>query len=317
MDEDEQLFFEGGIELDEDNLTIDGQNHVIDANNLSRIFYITGKNITLKNIIFKNGMFYKTAVSSEFDGGGAICVTHDASVRIENCEFTDNQSMSSAGAIKDYGGILGITGSTFKNNTAERYGGVLLNQNRDLSISNCTFEKNFSKLSGGVFYSNVYVLAKLANDDYTETKRGDYENYYNLYLEDCSFRDNSSRHNGGAIYGVFINLDCTKCCFENNNIGEYDKMQDSIDYSGGAIAVSTGEHKFTKCTFTANNSKNMGGAIYFNDGVGYLDDCLFYQNYSRMGGQSMVDMENWKTAASKKTVLNTSSTATYSRQKGY
>lgn len=68
MDEDEQLFFEGGIELDEDNLTIDGQNHVIDANNLSRIFYITGKNITLKNIIFKNGMFYKTAVSSEFDG---------------------------------------------------------------------------------------------------------------------------------------------------------------------------------------------------------------------------------------------------------
>ena len=40
-----------GIKIDVDDLIIDGKNHMIDANGLSRIFFCTGKNIIIKNII--------------------------------------------------------------------------------------------------------------------------------------------------------------------------------------------------------------------------------------------------------------------------
>ena len=39
-----------GINIDIDNIVIDGNGHFIDAENKIRIFKISGKNITLKNI---------------------------------------------------------------------------------------------------------------------------------------------------------------------------------------------------------------------------------------------------------------------------
>ena len=52
MNEIEQKFYEGGIELDKDDLIIDGlkkdnSKSVIDGNNLSRIFLVIGKNIKI------------------------------------------------------------------------------------------------------------------------------------------------------------------------------------------------------------------------------------------------------------------------------
>ncbi len=42
-----------GITIDKE-ITIDGNNHIIDGNNLARAFYITGSNVVIKNIQFKN-----------------------------------------------------------------------------------------------------------------------------------------------------------------------------------------------------------------------------------------------------------------------
>ena len=71
-----------GIMLDIDDVTIDGNGYSVDANGKARIFYCTGKNIAIKNIILKNGCAEKY--------GGAI--------------FNN--------------GGLSITQSTLKNNTA-------------------------------------------------------------------------------------------------------------------------------------------------------------------------------------------------------
>ena len=58
----EMEFYEGGIELDIDNLIINGNGKIIDGSNASRIFIVIGKNITLKNIIFKNGQTHKNLI---------------------------------------------------------------------------------------------------------------------------------------------------------------------------------------------------------------------------------------------------------------
>jgi len=284
IDENEQDFFEGGIELNQDDLILDGQNHIIDANNLTRIFYITGKNITLKNIIFKNGMYFKGPLSSEYDGGGAICVLHDASVSIENCKFIDNLSMKSAGAIKDYGGILKLTNTLFKNNIAEEHGGAFLNENRNLNINKCDFDGNFAKKSGGSIFSNVYILKERYEEFDDIFKRYEFETFYNLHLEDCNFINNSTLHEGGAIYTGYLNMKCINCNFENNFIGNFEKMISSNDYSGGAIFWGVGIQKLEKCVFIKNYSKNHGGAIYINDGEVSMKDCNFKNNFSRQGG---------------------------------
>ena len=106
------------------NLIIDGQGNTIDANKLGRIFYISGNNVTLKNINFKNALFSGAA------GGGAIYFT-GTYLTIENCTFESNRNThSSKGGGAIYGAyrplaLINITNSTFTNNSVENGGGAL------------------------------------------------------------------------------------------------------------------------------------------------------------------------------------------------
>ena len=54
------------IEIGKNNIVIDGNGHVIDGNGKKRLFKIKGKNIILKNLIFKNAK----APTSRFKRGG-------------------------------------------------------------------------------------------------------------------------------------------------------------------------------------------------------------------------------------------------------
>ena len=75
--------FPDGIKIDR-NVTIDGQGHVIDANKKTRIFMISSKNITLKNIKFiNNGLCYD-------DFGGMIIFSENSTSYIFNCNFTNH-----------------------------------------------------------------------------------------------------------------------------------------------------------------------------------------------------------------------------------
>ena len=61
---EEESKCENGIIINVDGLVIDGKGHTIDVRGKTRIFYCTGKNITIKNITLKNGFTEKN--------GGAI-----------------------------------------------------------------------------------------------------------------------------------------------------------------------------------------------------------------------------------------------------
>lgn len=79
FDESTDAEFIGGISIDRKKLTIDGNNHIIDAKNLAKpVFNITADNVTLKNIRFKN-----VAGNNE---SGAIYIA-GANVEIINCSY--------------------------------------------------------------------------------------------------------------------------------------------------------------------------------------------------------------------------------------
>ena len=80
-------------------LTIDGNGYTLDADGKSRIFYITGENVTLKNISMKGG--YANSQSGIVDknrrpGGGFIYVNNVGTI-VDSCIF--NQTTGSGGAI--------------------------------------------------------------------------------------------------------------------------------------------------------------------------------------------------------------------------
>lgn len=51
----EEKKFSSGIPIDVDDIIIDGNGHILDAQQKTRFFEITGKNITIKNVILQNG----------------------------------------------------------------------------------------------------------------------------------------------------------------------------------------------------------------------------------------------------------------------
>lgn len=93
---DEKSQYLNGIKLDVDDLAIDGNGHAIDALGLTRIFYCTGKKVTIKNIILKNG-FTK-------DDGGAI--HNRGELTITEYTLQENTTTRDGGAIHNEGGEL-------------------------------------------------------------------------------------------------------------------------------------------------------------------------------------------------------------------
>jgi len=99
-----------GILISKDNFVLNGNGHTIDAKNQSRIFNITGTNITLNNLILTGGNAEK---------GGAIYTT--GSLILNNVTFIDNYTTKEGGAIELLSdNVLNINNSKFIDN----YGGA-------------------------------------------------------------------------------------------------------------------------------------------------------------------------------------------------
>ena len=95
----EEFNYSNGINLDVDDLLIDGNGFSVDACGKARLFYCTGENITIKNLTLKNG-FSK-------ENGGAIHIDEGELTLIES-KLCNNRSSEDGGAIFNEEGVLSI-----------------------------------------------------------------------------------------------------------------------------------------------------------------------------------------------------------------
>ena len=120
-----------GVELDVNDIVIDGAGHVIDACGKTRIFDCTGKNVTLKNFIFINGISWE---------GGAI--SNRGNLTISDSIFVNNSSSCDGGAISDgyfnWAEKLVVLDSIFINNVA-KYDGRAIQTDVDLRVERSVF----------------------------------------------------------------------------------------------------------------------------------------------------------------------------------
>lgn len=269
----ERDFYEGGIELDIDGLVIDGQNHKIDADNMSRFFIVTGKNITLKNIHFVNGHSFLNYLKSSNSNGGAIRIFPGSNLQIENCVFDDNKSDQFTGVI-DSRGNLDIYKSCFSNNYAKSGVGVIKSDG-DLNVHDTTFAENESDEDAGVICNSgqLTIHKCIFNDNVAKVigKGGAILNYGDLTVYESEFNKNTS-HNGGAIYNSKI-LTVKKSTF-NENIAE---MDGGALYNGATLIIE-------QSTLTKNDGKLQGGALYNVGKMQVLNNVFMYNKAKLHGG---------------------------------
>ncbi len=143
----EESLFAGGIDIETDGLVIDGDGYIIDARGKTRIFRVENKNVTFKNITFKDGRAKPKDNSFEsifgaLEGGGVYAAASD--VTFIGCTFEDN-SARQGGAI-----FLGCSRGyaedcRFIENFGHEFAGAIFNDElSSMTIVNSEFKGNIS-----------------------------------------------------------------------------------------------------------------------------------------------------------------------------
>ena len=251
-------YYEGGIELDIDNLIIDGNGHTIDACDKTRIFYCTGKNITLKNITFKNGYTHKDYNNPFNNNGGAIKINRNANLTMENCKFINNSSEDNGGAIGNRGKLI-IIESIFNNNAAigmhDSSGGAIENMG-ELIITESTLAGNTAKIGGAIFNvdnGELTIIESVLNENIAKYNWGGAIcNRGKLNITKSILTKNTAEFLGGAI----LNWEGGTLTITESVLAE-----NTADLGGAIVNREYSKLTITESTLSGNTAKDAGGAI--------------------------------------------------------
>ena len=254
LEDAERPYYLHGIKIDVDNLLIDGAEHSIDARQFSRIFSITGKNVTIANLHFTNGYSFSRSKDEETDGvyrnpilptgyGGAIY--NRGEVTLVNCHFKRNYSISYGGAIVNTSEYpLKLVHCFFEDNSGYN-GGAIFNRG-ELEISRCEFHRN----GGPVFVPSYRKL--LALDDKFTKYGGAILNEKRLEISNSRFYENYAR-DGGAINNFHGEIRAGNVVFYRN-----------ASKLSGAINNWEGRIELKNANFRENVSKIRFNPNYLN-----------------------------------------------------
>ena len=148
FDSDYDDAFIGGIVISR-SVVIQGKGHVIDANELARIFKITNDaQVVIRNVTLVNG---------KRDEGGAI-YNDGSNLTIIDSTLADSFAYDGGGAVYVNDGILTVITSALTGNGVNDYGGAIYINGGSLEIFNSTLSSNYAEEGGGAIYSNGYSL---------------------------------------------------------------------------------------------------------------------------------------------------------------
>ena len=206
-------------------ITIDGQGHTLDGNQLSRILYVSSNEVHLKNINFVNGFT---------NGGGSCIYFYGSNGTIDSCNFTNSSSRDKIGAVEIAHDENKVMNCIFTNNTAKHMAGIGWN-NDNCGLINCIFINNYASTYGG------------AMGCFGE----------NGYVENCQFIHNKNSWGASvywgqnAYYGIVIN-----CSFiYNSGHSSYDNQYAVAWYSDYGNLINCSFKEELAINWAGNNGK--------------------------------------------------------------
>jgi predicted outer membrane repeat protein len=251
------------INVNKNNVVIKGQSAnskaVLDAaGSNSRIMRISGSNVRLENLVFKNvnanifggGISSNggnlTIINCDFINNGAmvgaiVLDNSSTNVLIQNCTFINNVAAYSntsggggGGAIDSHSSNGQIINCRFTGNSAIGGGGaVVFMFGTNNTVSGCTFTNNTASNGGAIATATAGTTLKIINTNFNNNK--------------------ANKNNGGAIYSI------NTITIDNSNFTSNSAI------NGGAI-YSNGVSKVSKSKFTSNFA-DYGSAIYSNNNL--------------------------------------------------
>lgn len=265
------LTLENGIYAGEGNYNItinfditisgsDANNTVINAQNLSRIFYVnTNSTLDLYNITLTNGNAL-TSLNNTY--GGAIYVA--GYLNTQNVIFANNIATRGGATYRvflDNTAVSTIVNDTFINNIATDSsaggGGAIMFSGGTLNIYNSQFVNNTAANNGGAI---------------------DKTNGSQLLVVNTNFYYNVAHNNGGAIYNTNSNMTIINSTFNNN------KANITSTSNGGAVYSNTATSTIIlNSNFTNNTANSQGGAVYVRHSLN-ITGSNFISNIANQGG---------------------------------
>ena len=252
-----------GINISRDNFVLNGEGHTLDGNLQSRIFVITGNNITISNINFING-------NRSDKSGGAIYVS--GSLTLNNVTFHNNYAQS-GGAIFLNGNIT-INDALFSDNQAEEGGAVCIRG--DTIINNAIFNSNIG-ITGGALY--VVSETTISNSTFNKNRAksgGAVSIHMDTNISNSNFSANQAEEYGGAILIKSETI-------INNSVFDKNKAP-----RGGAIQTED-ITKISNTTFSNNRGEFAAGAIFIKDSDLKTNNSIFINNTAREFGGAIVN----------------------------
>ncbi len=295
---------------------LNGNGHIIDAKNKSRIFYIENSmgnafnNLILKNandcaIILKGNLNTTNVefINCSSDFGGAVYADDSAYIS-KNDRFVDCYVSEMGSAIYGSKSYIGIVNATFESARNLVWGFIYVAQDSALEIFNSTFANTSSKYATAIYCSGAKGIidkSKFINLYANRTAGAIAFTNSNIFgITDCEFINVSSAKNGGAIFtdckkgSVHISINNT--LFENCSSG-----------FGGAYLQLGGGVLINASNFTNNFAEFNGGAVYFSDADSIIENSIFkgnkvnttYEDYPTYGGAIFADVGTTSVSNSK------------------
>ena len=280
------------------NYTINGNNHVIDADGKTIIFKVSQSTLTLKNLILKNtndsaiqvekGILITENVTflntNAEDYGGAIYCSETSTINSTNDKFIDNTAPEAGSAIfgKDFSSIY-LNNATFKSKKEIKWS-MIYASGCFITVKDSVFANATSKYATAIYNTGWTTIKKskfinlVANitAGAVAIKGGNPLKYATLVIDDCEFVNVTAARNGGAVF-VDINGDGYNCDGGVVRIINSIFDKNTAEF-GGAILQLGGTLDVSDSLFANNIAKENGGAIYSSDANVILNNNIFANN---------------------------------------
>ena len=310
-----------GILISKDNFVLNGNGHIIDGNNQSRIFNITANNVTLSNLILtggnaeKGGAIY-AAGSLTLNNvtfidnyakteGGAVCLYGEVTLNCDKTDFTDNYAEAGS-AIYIEKGKLNLNNADLSSKIFNKYSQIAALRHSVINIENATFANTSSSYSPALYLRNTKT--SIINSKFYNLRGNITAGAIGvrlggeIYIKNCEFINTTSSKNAGAIYADIY----------GEGEGGYVTIIDSIfrdTYSdfGGAFLQLGGDLFINNTEFINGHARFNGGSVYLSYVNGEINNSIFDSNsielndmgYPTYGGAIFNDIGTLKITYSK------------------
>jgi choice-of-anchor C domain-containing protein len=207
--------------------------------------------------------------------GGGGYARNDALAVLTNATFQQNTATTDGGAwFSQFRRPVQMTGCTFADNRAERYGGAASGLD-SAEIRGTHFEGNTAGSSGGAIYSGGVLMISDSTFHANSAKFGGaLHTEGTATLESSEFTENSAVL-GGAVNNWKRPLVIGQSLFENN-----------IASNAGGAVRSQSPGTYIDSTFRLNQAGQNGGAFYTygDDFISTIEGCLIEQNQAATNG---------------------------------